>query len=279
MFLNDFSVRIDKKKETYSGYVEMNNGETYTIILKNNTNRLCDAYLKIDGKNMGIFRIPKNSNIKLNRPIEENKQFTFYNINSKESEKSGLHKIDPEFLGLIEVTFKVEKEVPNSNDVPEKVYIPYTCPPAPDDEEYYEKQRYPVPKKYWSGYDDIFKKYYPYDFPVFFGTKIGGSYSISDTSNTYDNSSMYSSGTTSTSSTGVYNTESTSSNITRGYEAGGTGLSGKSYQDFLKIDSIRCYDEEKTTTIYLRLVACKDEREDPVELKPFVKSNPIPPPV
>ena len=57
------------------------------------------------------------------------------------------------------------------------------------------------------------------------------------------------------------------------FEAGGTGLSGKSDQEFVTVRALE-YDESKQVTIHLRLVATKDA---PRPL--FPKSTPIPPPV
>lgn len=63
-----------------------------------------------------------------------------------------------------------------------------------------------------------------------------------------------------------------------GTRTGGTGLSGVSNQSFITACKLN-YDEEQTTKIYLRLISVKEDREDPIELKPIVKSTTIPPPL
>jgi len=82
MYLNRFSVKINGKKED-SGYVEMKHGETYTIVLKNDNNEKCDAFVEIDGKDMGAFRINGHSNIHLERPANEAKKLLFTNLEQK----------------------------------------------------------------------------------------------------------------------------------------------------------------------------------------------------
>lgn len=114
MYLNNFSVKINGKKENF-GYVEMNHGETYEIVLRNNHNVCCDAIVEIDGKEVGNFRINPNSNFFIERPVNEQKLFTFYQLGTRESRKTGLDKICREDIGLIKVTFKPEKKIKNNS--------------------------------------------------------------------------------------------------------------------------------------------------------------------
>lgn len=56
-----------------------------------------------------------------------------------------------------------------------------------------------------------------------------------------------------------------------GQSAGGTGLSGRSNQNFGNANQIKRYADQKTTTIYLRLV-CKDTPEIFENIRPLRKS-------
>lgn len=105
--LNNFGFGIVGGKEI-DGYVLMIHGTKYKLKLWNFDLQLrCDAAIKIDGKELGIWRIEKNQSIELERPENDRGCFTFYKAGTVEAVQSGLEVGDE--LGLIEVTFCPEK--------------------------------------------------------------------------------------------------------------------------------------------------------------------------
>jgi hypothetical protein len=74
----------------------------------------------------------------------------------------------------------------------------------------------------------------------------------------------------------IYNPPLNAKSVTRGggdsLSAGGTGLSGHSNQNFGKAKPIQHYNDQKTTTIYLRLV-CKDVPEVVENIRPLRRSS------
>jgi hypothetical protein len=240
MYLNRFSVKINGKKED-SGYVEMKHGETYTIVLKNDNNEKCDAFVEIDGKDMGAFRINGHSNIHLERPANEAKKFTFYQLGTEEAESVGLHKIEKGKMGLIKVVFKPEKKKEIKRV---KCYDNFNSKPL------------------WSGTNTPFN--------ITTTTTIGSTpqeYNYLYMNDNIDMDDCICNDTCRTTFRGI--TEP---------KAGGTGLSGRSNQKFETVSSLN-YNEDRITAIYIRLIPEKEIREDPSELKPVVKSTPIPPPI
>lgn len=228
MYLNRFSVKINGKKEE-SGYVEMKHGESYTIVLKNDNSEKCDALVEIDGKDIGTFRVNPHSNMYLERPANEAKKFTFYQLGTEEADVSGLNKVEKNEMGLIKVTFK------------------------------------PAIKKYR---ENIYTVKYS-------DTWDSSTYNANPTWTMMTTSASYSNPNLKTKTRNLYRCSVDSSTLPN---AGGTGLSGHSDQEFITVQDLE-YDEERITTIHLRLIPEKEIRKDPSELKPVVKSTPIPPPM
>lgn len=110
MYLNDFSVRILEGIETPGGYVEMRHGQKYQLVLGNRHSVRCDVRVEIDGKHVGTWRIPRNSNITLERPVHDTGHFTFYKVGTPEAMQAAVDSGDSN-LGLIKVTFTPEKVV------------------------------------------------------------------------------------------------------------------------------------------------------------------------
>jgi len=109
MYLNSFSVRVPEGTEKESGYVELNHGKQYTLVLRNSRGVSCDAEVTIDGKPIGSFRIDANSSITLERPPNEDKRFTFYKADTGDAQESGQADIVADSYGLVQVAFKAEK--------------------------------------------------------------------------------------------------------------------------------------------------------------------------
>jgi hypothetical protein len=107
MNLGDYAIQIQGGLERDTGYVEMAHNTKYKILLSNDSSLDCDAAVEIDGKEVGIWRIYSGENIRIERPVHDTGQFTFYKIDSSEAGKIGLVRNDK--LGLISVLFKPEK--------------------------------------------------------------------------------------------------------------------------------------------------------------------------
>ena len=112
--LNKFSVHIIGGNQLPGGYVEMSHDSVYKIQLRNGNFRRADAYISIDGKEVGAWRVNANSTIVLERPVDDNGKFTFYEISSYEAEQTGLQNITNFDLGLISVRFELEKAQPQA---------------------------------------------------------------------------------------------------------------------------------------------------------------------
>lgn len=65
MYLNQFSVVIPEGNETPGGYIEMQHGRQYAVRLRNERSVACDAYVEIDGKNVGTWRLQAGQNTTL----------------------------------------------------------------------------------------------------------------------------------------------------------------------------------------------------------------------
>lgn len=107
MKLRNFSMKIEGGRERITGYVEMAHNTKYAVILSNKSPLDCDAVVEIDGKEVGVWRVYSGKNIRIERPVHDTGQFTFYKFDSSEGGKVGLVRNDK--LGLISVLFKPEK--------------------------------------------------------------------------------------------------------------------------------------------------------------------------
>jgi hypothetical protein len=109
MYLNGFSVRVTSHKgEQPGGYVLMQHGKHYRIVLHNHNNERCAAQVQVDGKDIGTFRINGNDSLTLERPAHDDGRFTFYKLGTPEAAQVGLDGSSSE-LGLVRVTFTPEK--------------------------------------------------------------------------------------------------------------------------------------------------------------------------
>jgi len=126
MYLNGYSVSIVNGREKQDGYVEMEHGQTYELLLKNDNNLRCDAQVSIDGKEVGLFRVNPQSIFSLERPLNEAKKFTFYKKGTSEAKKAGEANISSDDSGLIQVVFKPEVKKYNLfYSWPQWDYYPY----------------------------------------------------------------------------------------------------------------------------------------------------------
>lgn len=109
MQLNKFSIGIQNGVETSQGYVRMRHNSEYQIRLGNDDNVVADAIVKIDGIEIGVWRIPANRNITIERPANVDRKFTFYKLGSSEGDQAGLERNND--LGLISVDFIPAKSI------------------------------------------------------------------------------------------------------------------------------------------------------------------------
>lgn len=277
MYLNRFSVRINGKSEE-SGYVEMEHDETYSINLRNDHDVRCDAEVEIDGKHVGTFRIGAKSNLRLERPANEQKKFTFYELGSYEARKSGIDKLSKNEMGLVKVTFKPEKKYV-VNEV-HHYWHPMTTTT-------WETPKWTYGDNTWG--NGVYGGSYRSENINYcnagndslsgtLGVAAGGGGTQSSTQVRNMSRNVKSS------SFGGADMEDSYGGAMRGTrsrglaKAGGTGLSGHSNQRFSSVAELD-YDEDKITEIFVRLVPIQERRSDPVELKPVVKSTPVPPPL
>jgi hypothetical protein len=108
MYLNQFSVRVPEGSERTSGYVEIDHGKQYTIVLRNSHGVRCDVEVSIDGKAIGTFRIAANSVMRLERKPGDGGRFTFYRLGSSEGDAADLASVSASDLGLIKAVFTPE---------------------------------------------------------------------------------------------------------------------------------------------------------------------------
>jgi hypothetical protein len=214
MWLNNFSVRILGGKE-HGGYIEIEHGKQYKIILRNNRYTPCDARVEVDGQHVGTFRIRDRKSITLERPIHDTGKFTFYKVGTQEAQQAQLQEGDPN-LGLIKVTFTPGRE---------QIATPLNPPWQFRHQQHYRWEKTPTPT-----FDGSAVRY----------------------SNLADNVSSHTVSHAVPSS--AVPSAMTSSGPPEGSEAGGTGLSGESEQMFYSVTPLD-YDYDQQTTIHLRLVA------------------------
>ena len=102
-------IRNNSTVYTYKncGYLgcSLPNNSKYSIQLTNNNSKPVDAYLRIDGKKMGAYRIIPNESIVISRPSRRRKDLTFLRQTS-EMESAGLFDAGNPNLGQIDVIFR-----------------------------------------------------------------------------------------------------------------------------------------------------------------------------
>lgn len=107
MKLDQFEVLIPEGRETEDGYVILCHGQKYTILLKNYSDRRCDAEVRVDGRRVGIWRVEAESRLRLERPAHDSGCFTFYEQNTPDAAAAGLGLATND-LGRISISFTPE---------------------------------------------------------------------------------------------------------------------------------------------------------------------------
>lgn len=268
---NNFSVRILGGSEMNGGYVEIDHNQNYSIQLRNDHTENCDAEVYIDGNPVGNFRVNAKSSMKIDRPSNEQKKFCFLKSDSKAGKKAGLSK-DNSDLGLVKVVFTPERKYGKD----------YVRPLTPMPQWQYDWTVEFPPYEYNSvvgyKYDD---HRHTTQSTTTQSTNDGNRRVYFNRSLTCDIDDFPRTGMQPKGKLGnisVYADESYKDYVDS--RAGGTGLKGKSYQEFEDVPSIRNYDFSLQTAIHLRLILRK--KEDPNEvtaIRPVTHSTPIPPQV
>ena len=107
VYLGNFSVEIPEGNKQVDGYVDIDHNTKYSIKISNAGDRPCDAEVGVDGKQVGIWRLPSGKSVVLERPAHDTGRFTFYKFDSAEAQKAELDLDDN--IGLVSVLFKPEK--------------------------------------------------------------------------------------------------------------------------------------------------------------------------
>lgn len=101
---------------------KIENEKKYIIKLTNLNDKIVDAYLKIDGKKMGAYRIIPNETIDIVRPFRRAKDLYFLH-KKKEYSDAKLFKNNNKNLGEIEVEFFSGELFPKDEEVDDYEYI------------------------------------------------------------------------------------------------------------------------------------------------------------
>ncbi len=108
--LGKFEGNIVGRHERADGYVVLKHEEHYTIELINHyRNRRANAIIKVDGKDIGTWRLPVNGRVVIERPANEQRLLTFFLDGTSESRQAGISAGDSQ-NGHIAITFVAEKK-------------------------------------------------------------------------------------------------------------------------------------------------------------------------
>lgn len=111
MRFGNFSLLIPEGREVNTGHVELGHGSVYTLRLANHDHsRSCDAYVTVDGKDMGAYRLRPGQTFSLERPFHDSGRFTFFKAGTDEAKQSGESAINEGNRGLVTVVFKPERQ-------------------------------------------------------------------------------------------------------------------------------------------------------------------------
>ena len=240
MYYNRFSVRILGGREIHSGYVKINHGQVFRLVLKNDYDEEADATVKLNGIEVGQFRIHSRSTIILERGVNDDGRFTFFASGTAEANQAGLSGIDVSQRGLVQVTF-----------IPGKVKVEPVTSVEHHHHHWYPIRQWP-PTPQWTYDDDSIKV-----------TWKDSTCNCSSADNC-----MMAMASPADPEVETYRTT---------VQEGIVGLSGQSNQSFRSVEPLE-YDYSRQTTITLRLIS--NDGAENIDARPVVSSgNPVPPPV
>jgi len=128
MVFNQYSVRVSPGQEIEDGYVLMKHGDVYTLNLRNFREVRCAANVIIDGRDVGTWLINAYGSITLERPVNDEGRFTFYQSGTNEFSKVGGDAVSVNDRGLIRVIFTPEKVQPVAQPVVKSYYVAASVP-------------------------------------------------------------------------------------------------------------------------------------------------------
>lgn len=271
MKIKDYSVRVLNRKqnpaqETSEGYVYLEDGEQYTLLLRNFSDQDALASVELDGKRIASVKVPAKDKVMLDTTADSDKKFTFFSFANSENKElaNGVSKKD---RGLVRVTFMpVEKGFQ---------WRPVTVAGT----------IYYVPVYLWGWWTTAPRLAYPTwevkpeTLPYYTCTVDARTGSITTTTGGDLITNTCSVNMDSVTSQAAYCINTTQ---TEDVSSGVTGLTGmadhfpedvqKNAEEFKKT-----YDEELAVTIRLRLVCKKQGKEKPEPLRGY--GNPDPKPI
>lgn len=114
---HNYNVSIEKKSShvnIYKGarkiigkngslYYSLPHNSEYRVVIHNNSSNKVNAILTIDGAKMGKWRVNPYSEIRIERPVHNNRKFVFVKEDSYEGNMAGITKNN--INGLVEVKF------------------------------------------------------------------------------------------------------------------------------------------------------------------------------
>jgi hypothetical protein len=277
----NYSVRVlngknNPAEETAEGYVPLEHGDPYTLLLRNFSDKDALASISIDGKEIACVKVPAKDKVKVDGPFDSDQKFTFYKKDSEEGQELEFDKVESEELGVIEVKFidAGTTQMKQINTGSMIYYVPV----------YYYDWYWP----YWMnrGWTVI---------PFINNTTIASTaftvannipYTTSTNNVVFRNGSSisYKSGgsefKSSTASNQGYSASINLCATSSGMSSGGTGLSGLAEFTPLETEKLqpefeKLFDAEDATTIFLRLVGKeKDYKSKPVKMVGFSNKKP-----
>jgi hypothetical protein len=109
--LNGFGLSVQGARPVpgHSDFAALAHGQEYAVVLRNNRGCRVDAKLKIDGVDMGTFRLKPWSSATIERPTGQARKFTFLKEGTARALRAGVPTGD-QLNGLITVVFSPESE-------------------------------------------------------------------------------------------------------------------------------------------------------------------------
>lgn len=87
---NGYALEIEGGRMRPDGYVIMQHGKNYQVVMTNSNHTKCQASLTIDGEHIGNFLINPYQTIHVERPLHRNRKFTFYKSGTHQGNQSGI---------------------------------------------------------------------------------------------------------------------------------------------------------------------------------------------
>lgn len=106
MKLHQYELAVVAADETEEGYVILTHGQRYSLRLSNDRSYRCDVAVSIDGNHVGTFRLNAKASSVIERPVDDDGYFTFYELVTEEARRAGLTSNDQ--TGLITAIFMPE---------------------------------------------------------------------------------------------------------------------------------------------------------------------------